>query len=125
MGRFELSQCRNTLVDRILELELAFEIALSGPGPEAAVSWKVSVRCAQLIGGPIAARQAIRERVNKLYRIRSKATHGSDLSTGDVADLQKTLAECSGIYKNLILSLLALGEEPDWESLELDARIRE
>ena len=62
MGRFELSQCRNTLVDRILELELAFEIALSGPGPEAAISWKVSVRCAQLIGGPVAARQTIRER---------------------------------------------------------------
>ncbi len=125
MGRFELSQCRNTLVDRILELELAFEIALSGPGPEAAVSWRVSVRCAQLIGGPVATRQSIRDTLNRLYKLRSKATHGSDLSTGDLTKLEKTLAECTGIYQELVSSLLALGNEPDWEALELEARIRE
>jgi hypothetical protein len=125
MGRFELSQCRTTLVDCILELELAFEIALSGPGPEAAVSWKVSVRCAQLIGGPVAVRQIIRERINKLYRLRSKATHGSDLSTGALADLKKILVECTSIYQQLILSLLALGKEPEWGVIELEARIHE
>ena len=124
MGQFELSQYRYALVDRI-ELELAFEIVLGGPGPKSAVSWKVSVRSAQLIGGTVERRKDIRETVNKLYRLRSKTTHGSDLSASDEADLSDTLEKCTGIYQQLVASLLALGKEPDWETLELDARIRE
>jgi len=60
-----------------------------------------------------------------LYPLRSKATHGSDLSTGDSADLEKNLSECTGIYRELISSLLAMGKEPDWDALELEARMRE
>jgi hypothetical protein len=123
MGRFELSQCRNATIDRILELTLAFEIAVSGPGSEGAISWKVSVRSAQLIGGPITRRQLIRDNVNRLYRLRSKATHGSDLSAHDRTELEETLSSCLSIYRELILSFLVLGEDPKWDSLELQARI--
>jgi hypothetical protein len=122
MGRFELSQCRNAIIDRILELTLAFEIAVSGPGSEGAISWKVSVRSAQLIGGAIAKRQLTRDNVKKLYRLRSKATHGSDLTTHDQTELEETLSSCLSIYRELILSFLALTQEPEWDSLELQAR---
>lgn len=58
MERFTLSQCRSKPVDRILDLELAFEMAVSGPGPDASpTGWKVSVRSAQMIGGELGMRR--------------------------------------------------------------------
>jgi hypothetical protein len=61
MNRFTLSQCRHQTIDRILDLALAFEIAVSGgDGDSAPPGWKVSVRSAQLIGGALKARQSNR-----------------------------------------------------------------
>jgi hypothetical protein len=121
MGRFELSQCRSAIIDRVLELALAFEIAVSGPG-SGGISWKVSVRSAQLIGGVIAKRKMTRDSVSRLYGFRNKATHGSDLTTHDQIELEETLSSCLSIYRELIVSFLALGQEPEWDSLELQAR---
>jgi hypothetical protein len=123
MERFELSQCRYAIVDRILELTLAFEIAVSGPSrTEGAISWKVSVRSAQLVGGALAKRKSTRDAVNSLYRLRSRATHGGDLSKSDQAELEEILSLCRSIYSELISSFLTLNKEPEWESLELEAR---
>jgi hypothetical protein len=59
MERFRLSQGRRQGIDRVLDLTLAFEIAVSGPGGEQSPpSYKVSVRTAQAIGGPLQDRQA-------------------------------------------------------------------
>jgi hypothetical protein len=123
MERFTLSQCRRQFVDRILDLALAFEIAVSGPDRGfAPVGWRVGVRSAQLIGGALAARQSNRDRINALYRIRNKATHGSDLSKSDQRELEQAVQQCLPIYKDLLTSFLALGQMPDWNSLELEPR---
>jgi hypothetical protein len=51
MERFRQSQCRQQEIDRVLDLALAFEIAVSDKGDHAPPGWKVSVRSTQLIGG--------------------------------------------------------------------------
>ena len=123
MERFTLSQCRHGLVDRILDLELAFEIAVSGPGRDASpMGWKVSVRSAQLIGGALNERQANRDLINELFRLRSAATHGSDLSRRDEGGLDDTVRRCLIAYRQLLGSFLALGRLPDWSALELEPR---
>jgi hypothetical protein len=125
MERFTLSQCRYQMIDRVLDLALAFEIAVSGEGrDQAPVGWRVGVRSAQLIGGPLEIRQSNRDAANSLYRLRNKATHGSTLSSTDRDELENTVRQCSEIYQKLILSFLALGQKPEWSSLELEARAR-
>jgi hypothetical protein len=110
-------------VDRILDLELAFEIAVSGPARDAApMGWKVGVRSAQMIGGELNARQANRDLINELFKLRSKATHGSDLSKRDEGKLEETVRRCLTTYGELLSSFLALGRLPDWPSLELEPR---
>ena len=82
MERFSLSQCRREIIDRILDLALAFEIATSGGG-NGPVGWKVSVRSAQPIGGSLETRQENRRKINDLYVLRNRATHGSHLNARD------------------------------------------
>jgi len=83
------------VIDRILDLTLAFEIAVSGKGEQAPQSWKVSVRCAQMIGGPLWDRQENRRRMVALYNLRNQGTHGSSLSGGGQQPSDKTEAFCA------------------------------
>ena len=122
MNRFMLSQCRHQIIDRILDLTLAFEIAVSGNADQAPPSWKVSVRSTQLIGGVLKARQSNRQRINDLYRLRNKATHGSNLTGRDTSKQQTIVQDCSEIYRELLKSFLVLGAEPEWSTLELEPR---
>lgn len=122
MNRFTLSQCRYQLTDRILDLALAFEIAVSGGGDQAPPSWKVSVRSAQLIGGTLDIRQKIRNWISELYKLRNKATHGGSLKVSGREKQEQIVLHCSEIYRRLIQSFLLLGRKPDWNALELEAR---
>jgi hypothetical protein len=44
------------------------------------------------------------------------------LSKSDQAELEEILSLCRSIYSELISSFLTLNKEPEWESLELEAR---
>jgi hypothetical protein len=119
MKRFTLSQCRHQPIDRVLDLALAFEIAVSEHGDNAPPSWKVSVRSTQLIGGALERRQANRATIGALYDLRNKATHGSALQSQSV---EKTLEDSSALYVALVKNILSLRRKPDWKSLELEPR---
>jgi hypothetical protein len=123
IDRFVLSKCRHQFVDRVLDLALAFEIAVGGGrGDNAPASWKVAVRSSQMIGGALGVRQALRGKLNHMYALRSRATHGGSMDSKDRADLEETVNECSQIYVALIQSFLALGAKPDWQKFELEPR---
>jgi hypothetical protein len=124
MDRFTLSHCRRQLIDRVLDLALAFEIATSGGSSNAPISWKVCTRSAQLIGGDVTARQHFRDKINELFQLRNKATHGSSLASVKQADQELVLEEVSQIYMILIQSFLRFGKRPDWNELELDPAFR-
>jgi hypothetical protein len=125
MNRFVLSRCRTFLIDRILDLALAFEIAVSGESESyTAISWKVAVRTAQAIGGAIEGRQAVRRKVSALYGLRSKATHGGGMKPDEQAKNAQFVEECSDIYRRLMRSLFEIGAKPDWNVLELQSRER-
>jgi hypothetical protein len=122
MNRFTLSQCRHQLIDRILDLALAFEIAVSSDGGQAPPSWKVAVRTAQLIGGALKIRQHNRAAVTELYKLRNKLTHGSRLRGGVREEQEQIVLQCSELYRTLIRSFVYFGQKPDWNSLELEPR---
>jgi hypothetical protein len=119
MERFTLSQCRHQVIDRILDLTLAFEIAVSGKGEQAPQSWKVSVRSAQMIGGRLWDRQENRRRMVALYNLRNQGTHGSSLSGGDHQKQEAVLAEAAALYQKLLNSFWLHGTRPDWNAIEL------
>jgi hypothetical protein len=119
MDRYTLSQCRRELIDRVLDLALAFEIAVSQKGDNLPVRWKVSVRTAQLIGGTVADRKVVRRSVGRLYELRNKATHGSNL-VGAESDV---VLDCMKIYPVLLQRLLRFSDRPDWSSIELDSPV--
>jgi hypothetical protein len=118
MERFVLSQCRLQPIDRVLDLALAFEIAVSGERSSAPISWKISHRTAQFIGGDIEARKGIRDLLSTFYTFRNRATHGSSLSDFDKDD-QKVIDETTRLYRALLKKLLTNEGPPDWKTIEL------
>jgi len=120
MERFRLSQSRREDIDRVLDLALAFEIAVSEKGDNAPPSWKVSVRAAQVIGGPLETRKQIRGDIGALYELRNQATHGGTVRTkSSKISVDKVLQESCELYVALMKQLLSLRDKPDWKSLEL------
>lgn len=120
MERFALSQCRYQMIDRILDLTLAFEIAVSGRGEQAPQSWKVSVRSAQMIGGPLSERQENRRKMVALYNLRNRGTHGSSLADGDRERQESALSDAVTLYRKLLDSFWRLGDRPEWDAIELE-----
>jgi len=120
MERFRLSQSRRQLIDRVLDLALAFEIALGEPGDNAPPSWKVSVRSAQLIGGPIAARSGNRDAIAMLYELRNQATHGGSLKPRGKKTVEDILRDGFELYVAVVNKLLGVGSKPDWKTVELE-----
>ncbi|MET4322499.1 hypothetical protein [Bradyrhizobium sp. RT5a] len=120
MERFRLSQSRKQAIDRVLDLALAFEIALSEQGDNAPPSWKVSVRSAQLVGGQVAVRAQNREAIASLYELRNQATHGGSLKPRGGKTVEAILQDSFALYVSAIGKLLDLGSKPDWKTLELE-----
>lgn len=122
MDRFRLSQCRRQPIDRVLDLTLAFEIAVSGSGGEnSPPGFKVSVRTAQTIGGELPLRQKIRRSVAELYKLRNQATHGGNIRTKNEEYIFTIIDTASKIYINLMKRLLTITTIPNWEDIELEA----
>jgi len=121
MERFRLSQCRREAIDRVLDLALAFEIAVSDQSERMPVGWKVSVRSAQLIGGPLPVRQQNRATISALYDLRNQAAHGGTLKAKSTRKpVDQIIQENCDLYIMLMKGLLALRLEPDWKSVELE-----
>jgi hypothetical protein len=121
MERFRLSQCRRQPIDRVLDLTLAFEIAVSGPGGEQSPpSYKVSVRTAQAIGGALPDRQQNRTSIAELYKLRNQATHGGQLKSKAAEALNEVIEASSATYQNLMARLLTIKSAPDWQAIELE-----
>lgn len=122
--RFVLSQCRYRRVDVAIDLAIAYEL-LAGSKGDGPISWKVSLRTAQLIGGTLDERVQIREKVNALYRLRNDGAHGGTPTEAEAAEESVALLDAGNIYRRLADTILQLGDEPDWSKFELDARVRE
>jgi hypothetical protein len=121
MERFRQAQGRRQAIDQVLDLALAFEIAVSEKGDNAPPSWKVSVRGAQLIGGPLKERQQNRATLGALYELRNQATHGGTLkATSSQAPVDNILRDSCDLYVRLMKGLLALRLKPDWTAIELE-----
>ncbi len=121
MERFRQSQCRREVIDRVLDLALAFEIAVSEKDDNAPPGWKVSVRSTQLIGGSLKERQQNRATISSLYELRNQATHGGTLKAKSTKKpVDEILQENSLLYVLLMKRLLALRLKPDWKAVELE-----
>jgi hypothetical protein len=123
MERFTLSQCRHQIVDQVVDLAIAFEIAMHGSG-EGPMSWKAAVRSAQLIGGRLPRRQKNRLAIEELFRIRSKGAHGGSFKASERKKHEAALNEARRIYREALAGFLSLGSRPNWRALELEPRTR-
>lgn len=122
MDRFRLSQCRRQPIDRVLDLTLAFEIAVSGASGEfSPPSYKVSVRTAQAIGGALPIRQQSRVSIAELYKLRNQATHGGQLKAKGTEAINEVIDASSAVYLKLMTRLLTIKAAPDWQAIELEA----
>jgi hypothetical protein len=108
------------LIDRVLDLALAFEIALSDQGDNAPPSWKVSVRSVQLVGGHVAVRSQNRQAIAELYELRNQATHGGSLKPRGGKAVEAILQDGFALYVAAIGKLLDLRTKPDWKTVELE-----
>jgi len=123
MQRFTLSQCRHQIVDQVIDLAIAFEIAMHGSG-EGPMSWKAAVRSAQLIGGRLSRRQKNRLTIEELFKIRSRGAHGGSLKPSEREKLEIVMSDARGVYRAVLAGFLSLGARPDWQALELEPRTR-
>lgn len=123
MKRFTSSRCRHELIDQVLDLALAFEIADSEKGDNAAPKSKVSLRVAQLIGGPLAERLARRKSIAELYDLRNSATHGGKLESDSKKPIDQILDEAAQSYMRLVNIMLSVGKKPIWKEIEMEPRI--
>jgi hypothetical protein len=124
MERFTLSQCRHQIVDQVLDLAIAFEIATHGDG-YGPINWKAAVRSAQLVGGSLSHRQKNRRAIEELFQLRGSAAHGGGLKASKLKKHETVLSEARSIYRAALAALLSLGVRPDWKTLELEPRTRE
>ena len=77
VARYIASQTRQELADRVLDLAIAYEISLASKGDrqnQVPLGWKVSVRTALIIGGPIDEPEGSKHTVpaQERYRPRSR-----------------------------------------------------
>ncbi len=118
VNRATLSQCRRSDIDKVLDLALAFEIAVAG-GSQAPPSFKVALRTALLLGGDLAARKTCRATVEDLYRLRNEAAHGGSLDGKSRRKLSRVIEDATVIFRALSPRLLKLSDKPDWNAIEL------
>lgn len=117
--RFCLSKCRWQRVDCVLDLALAYEIAVSGKGDQGlSPTWKVSTRTAQMVGGDLATRLETRATVRSFYQLRNEAAHGGSLSSEKAAS---AINRASEIFPELLSSLISNGQSPNWASIEIES----
>jgi hypothetical protein len=116
--RFCLSQCRKELIDRVLDLAPALEVAVTGRSePHLPANWKVSVRTAQMIGGNLETRIQNRKRISDFYNLRNAATHGGRLEGYAIGRVE----EAAEVFRQLFVSLLRFGRRPDWSAIEMES----
>ncbi len=116
MKRFSLSQCRHELVDRILDLVLAYEIAATiHSGDNIPASWKVSIRPALIIGGTLEERQSNRNLLAGLYKLRNKGTHGGALK----ATNRQVIERATKLFPQFMKAMIEAGQKLDWSAIEL------
>lgn len=85
LRRWYSAQARNDNQDRLIDYWIALE-SLFGAGTETEAAFKMSLRIAALLEGPVKERQAIFHAMRHSYDWRSKLVHGNQK---EISDLEK------------------------------------
>ena len=113
-GRFEV-------VDSIADIAIALEAMYGLDAPE--ITYKLRTRAAFLLGSGLEDRREVFDRVNRLYRARSRIVHGSLTSGQQSVALVTDRDEGRDIAKRTLLALLDRGRVPDWDNFILSVGI--
>jgi hypothetical protein len=116
LGKARLS---NSLVDKAVDLGMAFELALmhGSSDSNSEIRFKTALRAAWLLGSDTASRAKTFVRAQQLYDARSKAVHSGLLSTKKPFDS----IESDRLVQELLSAISSRGSFPDWQSLVLGA----
>ncbi len=134
LRRLNLAGLREMSSDIALELGIALEALLSEPGdPQDSISYRLKMRAAILLGGPINQREQTARQVSQLYGLRSAAAHGADLDGHwrgleriEVGKKKYTGQELADTFRNgrqlcgrIARKILQLGEFPSFNRMLL------
>lgn len=95
---------------RLLELSIALEALFLGDSSDnKELKWRLSTRCARLVGESLDESLEIAEAVRALYDVRSSIAHGEDLSTlssGRRSKLKLATSKAPAIVRRSLITLL-------------------
>jgi hypothetical protein len=136
LRRLNASTISESLSDQAIEVGVALESLLSQPkDPHDGIGHRLQVRAGLLLGRDLASRGVIKDRVKRIYTLRSIAAHGADLDEvkrerdpwGVEGPFRKpefiveTLNDARALVRDIATCILALGGYPDYSALELTA----
>lgn len=129
LDRLGASLRRYNLVDRAIDLGVAFEPLLLGQQKsEDGLAFPFRLRGAYLLGGEdIALRKHYMKLLNDVYTLRSRAVHGSPLQSdkemkSKKLDPAQVIQDGTAACVKAIKTIIELGGIPDWNELILSGR---
>ncbi len=124
LQRLNQARRRSNLVDKAIDLSIAFESLLLSSKVDTELSFTFRLRGAWLLAEESEQRSDILEILKKFYKLRSRAVHSGKLSdTINVKDKRLSpgqfLKKVDELCAKAIKSIICEGDFPNWENLVL------
>jgi hypothetical protein len=117
ISRVSLARRRRQSDNQAIEVCTAIESLFGDKNNEQELIYRLRLRAALYLGETLEARRAIREKLGKLYKIRSRAVHGG--SGGAPPGSGPLIAFGIDLAIKATRKIIAAGIWPDWPDLEL------
>ncbi|XDA98864.1 hypothetical protein AB1M95_02865 [Sulfitobacter sp. LCG007] len=118
LSRVGLARRKYTSANKAIEYSIALESLLSDGNTE--MTHKIATRAAIILGKSHDERVRYRSLIKKLYRVRSLAVHGEDVSEGNYFHVIKESEEA---ISDLLLIAAKRGREFDFDQLDLSGEL--
>jgi hypothetical protein len=119
LDRLNQAVRRASIVDRAIDLGIAFEVMLLhgiGRRDTGELRYRASVRAASFIGGKRAERVTSFEIVRAAYDLRSAAAHEGHMPKSKKGQHEEQLRAAELLCAQIARRLIARGKFPDWDS---------
>lgn len=129
IDRWIKSKTDGSLVDKIIDLGIAFEV-LYVPDGGGDITYKFSIRAARHLGNDKEHRKELLTKFKNIYRCRSDAVHGGKLGPTvkfgvDSIPVSDFIERAQDLCRQSILKIIEDGKFPDWDSLILGGEVEQ
>ncbi|SER95467.1 hypothetical protein SAMN04490244_104129 [Tranquillimonas rosea] len=118
LSRVGLARRKHTCANKAIEYSIALEALLSDGNTE--MTHKIATRAAIILGESYEERAQYRKLIKNLYKVRSRAVHGEDVSKDNDFDI---IEESEDAISNLLLVAAKRGKEFDFDQIDLNGEV--